>query len=294
MALSDNMRAAVLMNIAMLAFTFNDTSMKLASENMPLFQAIALRGGVTAVVLIAIAAQQGAFAFRLSPRDRRRIGLRTLAEVLATLTFLSALMHMPLATLSAIMQSVPLVVTLAAALLFREPVGWRRLTAIAIGFVGVMIIIRPGGAGFDEWSLVGLASVACVVLRDLSTRGLDRAVPSSLVAVWAAVAVALMGVVGSFVTGWQPVGLRDALLILAASANLIVGYITVVMVMRVGEIGFVAPFRYMALFWAILLGFAIFGTLPDRATLIGAGIVVATGLFTLWRERRRAIRPPSE
>ncbi|MDZ7907529.1 MAG: DMT family transporter [Gemmobacter sp.] len=294
MALSDNMRAAVLMNIAMLAFTFNDTSMKLASENMPLFQAIALRGGVTAVALIAIAAQQGAFAYRLGPRDRRRIGLRTLAEVLATLTFLSALMHMPLATLSAIMQSVPLVVTLAAALLFREPVGWRRLTAIAIGFVGVMIIIRPGGAGFDEWSLVGLASVGCVVLRDLSTRGLDRAVPSSLVAVWAAVAVALMGVAGSFVTGWQPVGLRDALLILAASANLIVGYITVVMVMRVGEIGFVAPFRYMALFWAILLGFAIFGTLPDRATLIGAGIVVATGLFTLWRERSRAIRPPSE
>lgn len=288
MALSDNMRAAILMNVAMFAFTANDACMKLVTESLPLFQAIALRGGVTAAALLAIAVWQGAFTVRPVRGDLWRIGWRTLAEVLATLTFLSALMHMPLATLSAIMQSLPLAVTLAAAVVLREPVGWRRLTAIGIGFVGVMIIIRPGGEGFDRWSLVGLASVACVVLRDLTTRGLARTVPSSLVAVCAALAVATMGVAGSFVTGWQPVGLRELLLILGASVHLIVGYLTVVMVMRVGEIGFVAPFRYMALFWAILLGFGIFGTLPDAATLVGGAIVVATGLFTLWRERSRA------
>lgn len=286
MARSDNMRAAILMNVAMFAFTANDTCMKLVSESLPLFQSIALRGAVTAVALVAIALHQGVLSFRPARRDIGWIGVRTVAEVLATLSFLGALVHMPLATLSAILQSLPLLMTLAAALLFREPVGWRRLTAITIGFVGVLIILRPGGEGFDRWSVLGLFSVICVVFRDLSTRGLSHAVPTALVALCAAVAVTAMGVVGTLATGWQPVGLREALLILGASANLIVGYMTVVMVMRVGEIGFVAPFRYMALFWAILLGFAVFGTLPDGLTWIGAGIVVATGLFTLWRERR--------
>lgn len=293
---NENVRGVVLMNIAMLAFTLNDACMKLVTQSLPLFQAITLRGVVTTAGLLLLARVQlgpGAGA-RLWPqgRDSRIVALRTLAEVLATVTFLVALTHMPLANLSAIMQSLPLAVTLAAALIFGDPIGWRRLLAISVGFVGVLLIVKPGTEGFDIWAMLGLASVVAVVVRDLSTRKLSRGVPSVAVAVWSGVAVTLLGLAGVPFQGWQAVGLAEAGLILAAAANLIVGYVTVVMVMRGGDIGFIAPFRYMALFWAILLGYAVFGALPDRWTVIGAAIVVATGIFTLWRERRlRAPKP---
>ena len=273
------------MNIAMLAFTLNDTCMKLVTQSLPLYQAISLRGGLASAALLAVAAGQGLRLARLGRGDWVVIGLRTAAEVAATVTFLTALLHMPLANLSAIMQSLPLLVTLGAALVFGERLGWRRLAAIGLGLVGVLLIIRPGTAGFDRWSVLGLLSVAAVVLRDLSTRKLSRAVPSTLVAICASLAVTGLGVAGLAFEGWQPMGWAEAALILGASVNLIIGYLTVVMVMRVGDIGLVAPFRYMALLWAIALGWALFGTFPDRLTLIGAGVVVLAGLFTLLRER---------
>lgn len=273
------------MNIAMLAFTLNDTCMKLVTQSLPLYQAITLRGVLTTAALLLVAAGQGVRLTGLGRGDWQVIGLRTLAEVAATITFLTALLHMPLANLSAIMQSLPLLVTLGAALFFGERLGWRRLTAIALGLVGVLLIIRPGTAGFDRWSVLGLLSVAAVVVRDLSTRKLSRAVPSTLVAIWASAAVTGLGMAGLAFEGWQPMGWAEAALILGASVHLIIGYLTVVMVMRVGDIGLVAPFRYMALLWAIALGWALFGTFPDRLTLIGAAIVVVAGLFTLLRER---------
>ena len=287
---NDNLRGVVLMNIAMLAFTLNDTCMKLVSQSMPLFQAITLRGVITTICLLALAVWQlrGATVAQLLPRGRDGgvVIVRTVAEVLATVTFLVALTHMPLANLSAIMQSLPLAVTLAAALIFHEPIGWRRLLAITVGFGGVLLIVKPGTEGFDFWAMLGLASVAAVVVRDLSTRLISGAVPSVVVAVWAGLSVTVLGLAGALFEGWQPVSMAEVGLIFGAAANLIVGYMTVVMVMRAGDIGFIAPFRYMALFWAILLGYLGFGTLPDHWTVIGAAIVVATGIFTLWRERR--------
>lgn len=288
MPLSDNQRGAVYINVAMLAFTLNDTCMKAVTQSLPLFQAITLRGVLTTVILLAIAAMTGGVRLWPGPRDGRIVLLRSVAEILATVTFFAALLHMPLANLSAIMQSLPLAVTLAAAIVFRDPIGWRRLLAIAIGFLGVLLIIRLGTDAFNFWSVMGMASVAAVVVRDLATRRLSRGVPSATVALWASIAVTGMGIVGSQWTGWQPVSLTDALWIAGATINLVIGYMTVVMMMRVGDIGFVAPFRYMALLWAILLGWLIFGTLPDGLTVLGGAIVVATGIFTLWRDRKRA------
>lgn len=286
--MSDNRRGAILMNVAMLAFTLNDTCMKLVTTTLPLFQAITLRGVLTTAALLILARWQGVALWPPVARDRRIVALRSGAEVLATVTFLVALTQMPLANLSALMQSLPLAVTLAAVVFLRDPIGWRRMVAIMIGFAGVLLIIKPGAEGFDRWSLLGLASVLCVVVRDLSTRAIGATVSSTTVAVWAGVAVTLLGLVGSIWQGWQPVEGAEAGLILLAAANLIVGYLTVVMTMRVGDVGFVAPFRYMALLWAIVLGFAVFGAWPDLLTLIGALIVVATGIFTFLRGRAAA------
>lgn len=285
MQLSDNARGAILMNVAMAAFTLNDTAMKAAMQTVPLYQAIGIRGVLATVALVLIGWRMGGISLNLPRRDMWYLALRSVAEVLGTLLFLAALIHMPLANLSAIMQVLPLAVTLAAATFLNEPVGWRRLTAILIGFLGVLIIIRPGPEGFDIWSLMGLGSVLCVVARDLATRQMSGALPSVTVALTAAVTVLALGGIGTAVEGWVPVTAHDLVLIGGAAVALIVGYLTVVMTMRVGEIAFIAPFRYMALLWAIVLGWIAFGELPDALTLFGAGLVVATGVFTFWRER---------
>lgn len=291
MQLSDNARGAVYMMVAMAAFTLNDAAMKALTQNVPLFQAIAMRGTLTLVGLIGLAFAMGQMRLRLPRRDGAVIAIRSIAEIASTILFLAALMHMPLANLSAIMQVLPLAVTLTAALVFKETIGWRRMTAILIGFVGVLIIIRPGPDGFDVWSIMGLGSVAFVVVRDLSTRGVSRAVPSVMVAVWASASVTASALLAGLSTGWQPLTTGQTALVLAAASALLVGYMFSVMVMRVGDISFIAPFRYTALIWAIFLGWLAFGSLPDPLTLFGAGLVVATGIFTLWRERKIKARP---
>ena len=203
MAISANLRGALYMNVAMAGFTLNDACMKAATQSLPLWQAIAMRGLLTLGPLILVALYQGGLRFNLPRRDYRMIGLRSVGEVASTLLFLAALVHMPIASLSAIMQSLPLAVTLAAWAFFGERVGWRRLTAILVGFIGVLIIIRPGPEGFDHWSLMGLASVAFVVVRDLSTREMSRAVPSSTVAVLASLSVTVTALALSLADGWR-------------------------------------------------------------------------------------------
>jgi drug/metabolite transporter (DMT)-like permease len=286
--LSDNLRGALYMMVAMAAFTLNDSGMKAATETLPLYEAIALRGGLTVLMLVLLGAVTGGLRHRLTRRDAGIVAVRTGAEIAATGLFLTALMHMPLANISAILQSLPLAVTLGAALVFGERIGWRRMVAILIGFGGVLLIVRPGTAGFDHWSVLGLASVACVVVRDLATRHLSHAVPSVLVSICSAIGVMAMGLVGCAITGWRPVGAAEAGIVGAASVCLIAGYMFGVMAMRVGDIGFVAPFRYTSLIWAIALGWFVFGTWPDHLTMAGAGIVIATGIFTLYRERKLA------
>ncbi len=286
MVLSDNARGALYMCLAMASFTLNDSCMKAVTERLPTFEAAALRAMMVVPALMLVAHRRGGLRLRLGP-DAPTVGWRCLGEVLSTVLYLYALKHMPLANISAIMQSLPLAVTLAAALFLGEPIGWRRASAILVGFAGVMLIIRPGGEGFDRWSLLALASVAAVVLRDLASRRVSRALPSVTVAIWSAGSVGVLSVLSApFAGGWpQPTG-TEALWLLAAASCLVVGYITSVAAMRVGEVGFVAPFRYTSLIWAIGLGWLVFDQLPGRLTSLGAAVVIATGLFTLYRERQ--------
>lgn len=288
LAISPNLRGAIYMNIAMAAFTLNDTGMKAVTQTLPLFEAITLRGVSTSILLFILGLATGGLRFRLQRRDTGLLAIRTLAEIAATVAFLGALVHMPLANLSAVMQFTPLAVTLAAAVVFRERIGWRRLSAIGIGFLGVLLIIRPGAKGFDVWALVGVASVLCVVVRDLSTRKFGLGVPTATVALAAALGVTVLGLSGVAIEGWQGPDLRNLLTVFGSSVALVAGYLSGVQAMRVGDIGFIAPFRYTSLLWAIALGWLVFGTLPDLLTVAGATVVIATGLFTLLRERKLA------
>jgi len=179
-------------------------------------------------------------------------------------------------------------VALAAAVVFREPLGWRRIVAIAIGFFGVMLIVRPGAEGFNVYALYGLGAVGFVTVRDLAARRLSRETPSITVALAGALLITLSAGLVTGMEGWSPVAPRDLGLLAVAAVFIVAGYLASVMTMRVGEIGFVAPFRYTGLIWALLMGWLVFGDWPRPLTLVGAALVVATGLFTLYRERRVA------
>ena len=288
--LSDNLRGAVLMVGAMTGYTLNDACMKALSDELPLFQAMLIRGIAVTVLLTAAAIVLGQLSLRMSGRDVWLVAVRTLAEVAATYFFLTALFNMPLANVSAIMQALPLTVALAGAVFLAEPVGWRRMTAILIGFLGVMLIVRPGTEGFTIYAVYALAAVAVVTLRELVTRQLSATVPSATVAISAAFGVALFAAVALYGSGthWAPVSSQSSWLLAGATVFLIAGYLFSVMVMRVGEIGFTAPFRYSGLLVALIAGLVVFGEWPDTLALLGMTIVIGTGVFTLLRERRLA------
>lgn len=292
--LSDNMKGALLMMCSMVAFTLNDTFIKAIGTGMPLFQLLLIRGVITSVLIYAMARSMGAIRLRLPGRDWAMIALRTASEIGAAYFFLTALRHMPLANVTAVLQVLPLTVTLGAMLFFREVVGWRRLLAILIGFVGMLLIVRPGPDGFDLYSAYALAAVVCVTARDLATRKMSAVVPSMTVTLTASLAVMVFAAMATLGETWVPVTTKDAALLVGASVSIIGGYFFSVSVMRIGDTGFVAPFRYTGLLCALVLGFVVFGEWPDLLTLLGAGIVVATGLFTFLRgSRLRSRATPS-
>ena len=192
---SENMRGAALMTGSMVGFTVNDAFMKALSSDIPLFQALLLRGLGTVVFLVVLAILRKQFRFDFKSKDWVLIVLRCLAEVMGTVFFLTALFHMPIANVTAVLQALPLTVALAGVVFLREPVGWRRLLAILVGLVGVVLIVRPGGDGFTVYSVYALGAVACITLRDLVVRRMSHDIPSIIVGLMAAIAVTLAGAV---------------------------------------------------------------------------------------------------
>ena len=284
---SDNLRGTMLMVLSMAAFTCNDAVMKAVTQTLPLYESVALRGMAVLALMVAAALVQGDGLRLTVPRgDVAALVIRTAADIVSTLLYLLALRQMALADLSAIMQALPLAVTLAAALFFRERLGWRRLSAIGVGFLGVLLILRPGTGAFNTWSAVALLSMLLIVVRDIATRYFSRQVGSGTIAFHAALAVMLSGFVLGVGEDWRMPDLPEAALLLLSAGFLTVGYLTAVATMRVGEISFVAPFRYTSLVWAILLGLALFGEWPDGWTWAGSALVVGAGLYAILRERQ--------
>jgi len=295
-SLSDNAQGAIFMMVSMAGFVINDTLMKLAAAEASLFQVMLLRGLVATGLLGLLAWRRGALWPRLDRAGRRLIGLRVCGEIGATTCYLTALFHMPIANATAILQSLPLAVTLGAALVLGETVGRRRYIAIAIGFAGVLGIVQPGSEGFTGYSLWALGAVGFMVVRDLTTRRLGREIPSIFVALTTAVGITIVGGLVCAFRPWQPVPGPTLVLLGAAAFFLVVGYLFNVMTMRKGEIGFVSPFRYTILIWAIVLGIVVFGEVPNPMAFAGAAVVVMTGVYTFYRERmaaRRALRLPA-
>ncbi len=285
--MTPNIKGALLMTGSMAAFTLNDTLVKVALQEMPLFQLVAMRGCLAAFLVYLLARSIGALHLNFSRHDKWLVALRCLAELSATFFFLTALKNMPLANVTAVLQALPLTVTLGAALFFSEHIGWRRILAITMGFVGMLLIVRPGPEGFSVFSAYALVAVLCITLRDLITRRMSPDVPSLVVTLATSISIAIAAAVVSVFEGWVPVSTGAGILVASAAVFVLMGYLFSVMVMRVGDVGFVAPFRYSSLIWALGLGWLVFDEWPDGVTLLGAALVVAAGMFTLFRERVR-------
>lgn len=275
------------MAVSMAAFTMNDSITKALSSEMNFGQVMLVRGLFAIVLIAAFAWHQGALR-PLQTLLVRPVALRVIGEIGGTITFMAALVHLPLANTSAIFQALPLAITLGAAVILREPVGWRRWSAIVAGFVGVLIIVRPGLSGFSQYSLIALLSVAFCALRDLATRKIPEKIPSLFITLLTTVTVTAAG--GAIIVplgGWTPPSANALALQALAAVLLLVGYQCVISALRTGDISAVAPFRYSALLWAMMLGYVLFGDVPDAMMVLGASIIVASGLYAFYRERIR-------
>jgi len=261
-----------------------DALAKVAMTETSLGQAIAGRGFIALLILAAAGLAQGQIRWHPAVISLPVV-VRILAEVGAGISMVGALAFIPIANATAILQFIPLVTTMAAAVLFAEQVGWRRWLAGIAGFVGVLLILQPGAAGFTWWSLLAVSAMLCMSTRDLATSRIDRTVPTLLIGALSAAAVSIAGCVLASITGWAPVTARSVGFTIAAGIALSAGFICLVVGMRNAEMSAIAPFRYFTLVWAILLGLVAWGEVPNGLAWFGIGIVVAAGLYAFGRER---------
>jgi drug/metabolite transporter (DMT)-like permease len=281
------------MVIATACFAMNDAITKFVSSEINFGQVMLVRSTFAMVLIGGLALRSGAMqplrTLLLPP-----IGLRVVCEVGGAITFLTAITHLPLANTYSIFQALPLAVTLGAVAAFGEHVGWRRWLAIAVGFIGVLVIVRPGLAGFNQHSLLVLASVVLCAIRDLATKSIPRGVPSLFVTLLTTVSVGASGaMLLEPLGGWSPMSGRTLALLTVAGILLPIGYNCIILALRVGDISAVAPFRYTALIWAIVIGYLVFGEMPDAMMLTGAFMIVGSGLYALYRERIRDENRPA-
>jgi drug/metabolite transporter (DMT)-like permease len=213
---------------------------------------------------------------------------RNIGEMIGTASFVAALAVVPLGTVAAVLQAMPLAVTMGAALIFGEKVGWRRWTAIGVGFAGVMLVIRPGGEAFRVESLLVLVTVLGMSLRDLAARAIPARVTTAQVSAWGLMAVTVLGAGMLGVTGGgRVVTGSEAVILLGAVIFGTAGYWAVTSATRTGEVSVVAPFRYSRLVFSMSLGVVFLAERPDALTLVGAGLIVVSGLYAFARERAR-------
>jgi drug/metabolite transporter (DMT)-like permease len=284
----DALKGGLYMAIAMAGFVSNDTLMKLLSQELPVGTMIFWRGIFASLVLLAALAVSGSFA-RLPMLASGKVLVRSLIDAIATILFISALVHMPIANLTSITHAAPLVVTALAAVFLRERVGWRRTTAITVGFLGVMLITRPSTGGFNQYALLGLGVVAGVAVRDILTRRIPVSVPALVVALANSLVVATAAFAMALFEGGLIVPQTSQLLTLAAAGLFLsLGYLFMVQTLRYADISASATIRFTGVLWALLSGIFVFEEIPDRFALLGIVLIVASGIYTLHREAKLA------
>lgn len=279
-------RSVLMMVGAMGCFVVNDAISKYVSQGMPSAQLIFLRGCMATSLVLLVVRALGATK-RLGGVVQPRVAMRAAVDACATVLYLFSLFHLPLGTATAINLAAPLFMTVFAVVFLRERAGIARWAAVLLGFAGVLCVVRPDSQGIDGWALMCLVGALFQAARDLLTRRIDPTIPSIVVTLATSVAVALLAGALSLWQGWRPFTAGDLASLGLASAFLASAYFLLVQSMRQGDMSLTAPFRYSALLFAMLLGYVVWGDVPDTWAWIGIALLVGAGLHVVRSERGR-------
>ncbi len=282
-----NLRGILLMILSMAFFALEDMFIKFAAAGMPTGQIIFISGIFGVPIFASLARWRGKSVF-VAVAWHPAVLIRGAGETLGSLAYVAALASIPMPTVSAVLQAMPLVVTLGSALFLGEKVGWRRWTAIAVGMVGVMLIIKPGLDGFQPAALWVLTTVVGLAIRDLATRFVPKDCSDAQISTWGLVPLVPLGGAMMALSGGVVVpDTVQSLQLVGMVATGVVGYWAITAASRSGEVSVVAPFRYTRLVFAIVIAWVVFGEPADGITLSGAALIIGSGLYSFARERAR-------
>jgi drug/metabolite transporter (DMT)-like permease len=281
------LRAGLYMVITTACFVAGDTCIKLIGSTLPLGQVICLIGVVSTFFLFLVCWQQGILK-TLPLIFTRAVLLRSLFDAMGSFMFVSALMHMPLANISAVMQSVPLVVVIVGVIFLGETAGLSRIAAVITGFVGVLLIVKPSLQTVTIYEFLAIGTVIVVAFRDLVTKRIPAHVPFLVIALANAIFISVSGFGVGLMQGFKTVGILQWALLLGAGLFVTISYFFIVATVRLGELSATAPFRYSEVVFAIIAGILVFGEYPDAISYAAMALVIGAGLFAAHREAVKA------
>ena len=282
-----NRRGMLFMVLAMALFSANDAGTKFAVREVPVSEVMLLRGIFALVFLTTVLWWRG--ELRDAPKALDwQVSLRGFAEAASGALLISAFALIPLGNVITIVQLVPFIMTIIGALMLGERVGWRRWTAVAAGFIGVLFVVKPGTAVFEPASLFAFAATFAILLRDMLARSIGARIPAFVVTLGSIVAGVIVGAAGSMFQTWQMPGILTILATAISGVCLVLAQFFIVLAYRGTELSAVAPFRYAIVLFAVMYGFLLFSEVPDHWSLAGMAIMILSGLYMLHREATRS------
>jgi len=282
---SDNINGILLMIIARIMFAVSDSFTKLTGEGtLPATQVLTLRNTVALPIVLLMAWRLGGLGHIGTALRNPTLLWRSIVEGVGLLTFVMALPHVTLGQSTVILLTLPIILVALSALIFKEDVGWRRWTAIIVGFAGVFLVAGPIGGSPNLYLLLTMVTAVTWAVRDLITSRIVGRIPSVTVSLFATLAGLIVGVPGAVVEEWHAVGSMDALYLLAAGTFVAAANFLYISALRTGAVSVVAPFRYTGAVWGILLGFLIWGDIPDLWGFVGTFFIIGSGLYTFFKE----------
>lgn len=268
------------MVLAMTAYILNDALVKVVSAGLPAGQLIFVRG-VLATTLVWVVARVTSSPLTVRHLFDRWVLLRTLTDTLATITYLVSLFHLPIANATAINMAVPIMIALLAGPMLGERVGARRWLLIGAGFTGVLLVVQPGPGGFNAYAWLCVFATVLNALRDLITPRIRGAVSSMDITLATALGVTVVAGVMTAAEGWTPMSVPQGALLACAAAFLAAGHGLIILATRGRDLAAVAPFRYSALVVAVLLGWLVWGEVPNALAWSGIVLLIGSGVLLL-------------
>ncbi len=280
-AFSKDLRGGALMALTMALYTANDAVVKMLGESLPLGAIISLRGVmIMALILALVLIMPGHGLASLRWLGNRAVLIRAAWDTAVTILYLTALLHMPIANILAIMNLSPLAIIPLAAWRLGEAVGPRRILAVIAGFTGALLVVRPGTEGFNIWALLAFLAMLGVAGRDISTRHIPPNAPALVIALGNILMVQALGLLLWALApagGWpQP---HQWLMLAGCALFLGAAYVLIIVVVRIAPVSRTAVWRYSIILWGVLAGWLAFGQIPDACALTGIALILASSLY---------------